>query len=84
MPGMQGQSGGRRLDGGGPAHYIGQTMGGTRDRSGEGHDEKAERLAQALRENLRRRKAQARARATEPRPADRGEAENDDDGRPRG
>jgi len=37
-----------------------------------GQDERKERLAQALRDNLRRRKAQARADAAESKPADVG------------
>lgn len=35
-------------------------------------DERAERLAAALRENLKRRKAQARAKGDVPKPADAG------------
>jgi hypothetical protein len=35
-------------------------------------DERAERLAAALRENLKRRKAQARAKGDVPKPADTG------------
>ena len=37
-------------------------MGVTDNKTGSGRDERAERLAEALRENLRRRKAQSRAR----------------------
>jgi len=37
-------------------------MDGPRDKSGAGKHDKAKRLAEALRENLRRRKAQSRAR----------------------
>ncbi|MFP5457078.1 MAG: hypothetical protein ACLGHK_16485 [Alphaproteobacteria bacterium] len=40
-------------------------------------EERAERLAQALRDNLRRRKAQARAQNDEP-PAERGPAAGED------
>ena len=79
MPGMQGQCRRPGLDCGRPGHYIGHTMGGRCNRPGDGRDEKAERLAEALRENLRRRKAQARARAAETRPRDRGDAEDQDE-----
>ena len=49
-------------------------MSGDRDKPGEDPDAKAERLARALRENLRRRKAQARARAAESRDEAAGDA----------
>ena len=43
-------------------------------------DEKAERLAAALRENLKRRKAQAREAADSPRPVGRPLADGDEQG----
>ena len=45
-------------------------MGGKDGKSGADSGEKARRLAEALRENLRRRKAQARERARTPDPVD--------------
>ncbi len=47
----------RNLDLGGAAHYMGAVMA-----NGGQKSEKAERLAEALRANLRKRKAQSRAR----------------------
>ena len=47
-------------------------------------EDRAERLARQLRENLRRRKAQARARALEPKAAGETRAEADDDRPPSG
>jgi hypothetical protein len=43
-------------------------------------DERAERLAAALRENLKRRKAQARAKGDVPKPADKGGSSGPDVG----
>jgi len=43
--------------------YIGSSMGGRSTRTGEAKETRADRLARALRDNLRRRKSQARARA---------------------
>ncbi len=56
------------LDAGPPGHYIGRIMDGPNRKPGAGKPGKAqldkgERLAEALRENLRKRKAQSRARA---------------------
>jgi hypothetical protein len=43
-------------------------------------DERAERLAAALRENLKRRKAQARAKGDVPKPVDKGRRSGPDVG----
>jgi len=51
------------LDAGPPGHYIGRIMDGPRDKPGASKPDKAKRLAEALRENLRKRKAQSRSRA---------------------
>ena len=61
---MQGHSGTRKLDCGAAAHYIGHTMPDVKDQRGA-KGKRADRLADALRANLRRRKAQARTRARE-------------------
>jgi hypothetical protein len=50
------------LDAGAPGHYIGRIMDETKGKPGPGKPDRAERLAEALRENLRKRKAQGRAR----------------------
>ncbi len=42
--------------------YIGRIMDGPNPKPGASKPDKAERLAKALRENLRKRKAQARSR----------------------
>jgi len=47
---------------GAPGHYIGRIMDRANRKPATGKPDKAERLAEALRENLRRRKAQARLR----------------------
>ncbi len=44
-------------------HYIGRIMDGPKGKPGTSKPDKAERLAEALRENLRKRKAQLRSRA---------------------
>ena len=50
------------LDAGAPGHYIGRIMDGPDRKQCANKPGKAERLAEALRENLRKRKAQSRAR----------------------
>ncbi len=56
------------LDAGPPGYYIGRIMDGSKGKPGAGkpdraRQDKGERLAEALRENLRKRKAQLRSRA---------------------
>ena len=50
------------------------------DSAGDDRDGRAERLAKALRENLRRRKAQARARAADDRAQESGGTGGRDEG----
>ena len=50
------------LDAGRVGLYIGRIMDGPNPKPGASKPDKAERLAEALRENLRKRKAQARSR----------------------
>ena len=65
---MQGPSG-APIDRGGLNRYI-AVMGGQGETPDDHGDHRAARLAEALRENLRRRKAQARARREAAREAD--------------